>query len=293
MTAVQDPLGNATYFTYDELNRQTCVKDALGNETDFGYDQVGNRTRVVDPLDRTAYFSYDYLNRLDGLAQTLIADVNTLHQSGFALDASAGEVFFVGTGSNDIAVNPNIVADPNLVAAAADALYKKHAKSLYVYLAHVLNVPNPEDVVHDVFIRVIEKAHQFDPKKASFRTWLFRIAHNHAVNLFRREKLVRFQSLEQNVGREGGGKALPLGEMLADESQNIDRSTLALAVRECVGRLTREIEKQAIVMYYIFGKNYEEMSGVFGKSISLCSRPKHPMVPAEFTENLSPEPEKS
>jgi RNA polymerase sigma-70 factor (ECF subfamily) len=153
-------------------------------------------------------------------------------------------------------------------AAAADELYKKHAKSLYVYLSFILNVPNAEDVVHDIFIRVIEKAHQFNPKKASFRTWLFRIAHNHAVNLFRREKLVKFQSLEQNVGKDDGGKVLPLGDTLADETQNIDRSSLALAVRECIGRLKNEIEKQAIVMYYIFGKNYDEIGAVFGKSIS-------------------------
>ncbi len=153
-------------------------------------------------------------------------------------------------------------------AAAADALYQKHAKSLYVYLSHVLNVSNPEDAVHDVFIRVIEKAHLFNPKKASFRTWLFRIAHNHAVNLFRRENLVKFQSLEQNIGREDGGKGLSLGDTLADETQNMDESALALAVRECIGRLKKNIERQALVMYYIFGKNYEEMSGVFRKSIS-------------------------
>ena len=153
-------------------------------------------------------------------------------------------------------------------AVAADELYKKHAKSLYVYLSHVLNVPNPEDVVHDIFIRVIEKAHQFNPKKASFRTWLFRIAHNHAINVFRRQKLVRFQSLEQNIGQDDGGKELRLGDTLADESQNMDKSSLALAVRECIGKLKKEAERQAIVMYYIFGKNYEEISGVFGKSIS-------------------------
>lgn len=151
-------------------------------------------------------------------------------------------------------------------AAAADALYKKHAKSLFVYLSHVLNVSNPEDIVHDVFVRVIEKAHQFDPKKASFRTWLFRIAHNHAVNIFRREKLATFQSLEQNVGHEGGG--VRLGDVLADESQNIDKASTALAVRECIGKLKKDIEKQAIVMYYIFGKNYEEIGAVLRKSIS-------------------------
>jgi RNA polymerase sigma-70 factor (ECF subfamily) len=150
--------------------------------------------------------------------------------------------------------------------AAADELYKKHAKSLYVYLTHVLNVSSAEDVVHDIFIRVIEKAHQFNPKKASFRTWLFRIAHNHAINLFRREKLVRFQPLEQSVGQ--GGAGIQLGDTLADDTQNVDKSSLALAVRECIGRLKKEIERQAVVMYYILGKNYEEMSGVLGKSIS-------------------------
>ena len=153
-------------------------------------------------------------------------------------------------------------------AAAADELYKKHAKSLYVYLAHVMNVANPEDAVHDVFVRVIEKAHQFNPKKASFRTWLFRIAHNHAVNVFRRERTVKFQSLEQNVGKDSGGRELHLGDTMADETQNIDKYSLALAVRECIGKLKKGIERQAIVMYYIFGKNYEEMSDVFGKSIS-------------------------
>lgn len=152
--------------------------------------------------------------------------------------------------------------------AAADELYKKHAKSLYVYLSHVLQIRNPEDAVHDIFIRVIEKAHQFNPKKASFRTWLFRIAHNHAINLFRREKLVKFQSLEQNIGHDNGAKELPFGNTLADEAQNIERSSLAIAVRECIDGLKKEIERQAIVMYYMFGQNYEELSAVFGKSIS-------------------------
>jgi RNA polymerase sigma-70 factor (ECF subfamily) len=162
-------------------------------------------------------------------------------------------------------------------AAAADELYRKHAKSLFVYLSHVLNVQNPEDAVHDIFVRVIEKAHQFNPKKASFRTWLFRIAHNHAVNLFRRDKLVRFHSLEKNVGQDGAG--IRLGETLTDESQNVERSSLALAVRECIGRLRVVIERQAIVMYYLIGQNYEEMSVILGKSISAVR--KHVLTAGE------------
>ena len=62
------------------------------------------------------------MNRLDTLAQALMADVNALHQSGFALDGSAGEIFFNGLGAGDIELNTNIAGNLDLIAAAADAL---------------------------------------------------------------------------------------------------------------------------------------------------------------------------
>jgi flagellar hook-associated protein 1 FlgK len=64
----------------------------------------------------------DYMTRLDTLAGTLMNDVNLLHQAGFDLNGIGGEVFFIGTGTAaDLEVNPNIVADLNLIAAASDA----------------------------------------------------------------------------------------------------------------------------------------------------------------------------
>jgi flagellar hook-associated protein 1 FlgK len=46
-----------------------------------------------------------------------------LHQGGFDLNGIAGEEFFIGTGTAaDLEVNPNIVGDVDLIAAASDAL---------------------------------------------------------------------------------------------------------------------------------------------------------------------------
>jgi RNA polymerase sigma factor (sigma-70 family) len=149
-----------------------------------------------------------------------------------------------------------------------DELYRRYAKKLYVFLTSVMKVPNPEDLVHDIFIRVIEKSRQFNPKKASFRTWLFRIAQNQAINLYRRQKIVKFSSLEQNIGQQGSGSSLHLKDTLEDRSQQTDESAIILAVRECIGELKKEAERQALVMYYILGKNYQEISEVFQKSIS-------------------------
>jgi RNA polymerase sigma factor (sigma-70 family) len=151
---------------------------------------------------------------------------------------------------------------------SVDELYRRYAKKLYVFLSSVMKVPNPEDLVHDIFIRVIEKSRQFNPKKASFRTWLFRIAQNLAINVYRRQKVVKFSSLEQNIGQQENGRSLHLKDTLEDKRQQTDESALVLAVRECLGELKKEAERQALVMYYVLGKNYQEISEVFQKSIS-------------------------
>ncbi len=63
----------------------------------------------------------DYLNRLNDLAQTVIAEVNALHNAGLTLGAppdDTGIDFFSGTDATNIAVNPAVVANSNLIAAA-------------------------------------------------------------------------------------------------------------------------------------------------------------------------------
>jgi flagellar hook-associated protein 1 FlgK len=62
-----------------------------------------------------------YMDDLDALADTLSTAVNTLHTGGFDLYGDAGADFFEGSGAADMAVNPDILADSNLIAAASAA----------------------------------------------------------------------------------------------------------------------------------------------------------------------------
>ena len=94
--------------------------DDSGNPTNITADISGGRLKGY--LDVRDGVIDGYINRLDTLAQTLMTDVNTLHQNGFDLDGLGGEVFFIGTAASDMAVNPNIVGDLDLIAAASDAL---------------------------------------------------------------------------------------------------------------------------------------------------------------------------
>ncbi|MGD9291124.1 MAG: flagellar hook-associated protein FlgK, partial [Desulfobacterales bacterium] len=61
----------------------------------------------------------DSLTKLDTLAQNLMAEVNTIHATGYGLDGSTGTDFFTGAATAaGIRVNPLISNDTNLIAAA-------------------------------------------------------------------------------------------------------------------------------------------------------------------------------
>ena len=94
--------------------------DDDGNTTNINAEISGGKLKGL--LEVRDTIIADYMTRLDTLAGTLMNDVNLLHQAGFDLNGIGGEVFFIGTGTAaDLEVNPNIVADLNLIAAASDA----------------------------------------------------------------------------------------------------------------------------------------------------------------------------
>ena len=95
--------------------------DEAGITTNVHADISGGRLKGL--IEARDIIILDYKSRLDTLAGTLRADLNLLHQDGFDLNGIAGEEFFVGTGTAaDLEVNPNIVADLDLIAAADTAL---------------------------------------------------------------------------------------------------------------------------------------------------------------------------
>src|SRR5438270_4114960 len=62
-----------------------------------------------------------YRAGLAGVAQQLSTDVNGLHRTGYALDGSTNRDFFTTDSTGAVVVNPDIVADPTLIAASSTA----------------------------------------------------------------------------------------------------------------------------------------------------------------------------
>jgi flagellar hook-associated protein 1 FlgK len=57
---------------------------------------------------------------LNNLAALVISEVNSVHQGGYSMTGSTGELFFTGTNAADIGVNTVLLNDQSLVQASSD-----------------------------------------------------------------------------------------------------------------------------------------------------------------------------
>ena len=66
-------------------------------------------------------------------------------------------------------------------------LYRCYFPRVYAYVAYrVGNIQDTEDIVANIFLKVIESIKQFEYRgDGSFAGWLFRIAHNHVQQFYR------------------------------------------------------------------------------------------------------------
>lgn len=158
---------------------------------------------------------------------------------------------------------------------ALDELYARYARPLFVFCDHTLGTGDAqaaEDIVQDVFIRVIKAAHTFDPGKASFRTWLYRIARNRCIDTKRRRGRFAFLRLEQRPTADAPDDPLSLDEVLPALDEDIElqmiEADLHQAISECIQALENEEEKQALLLYYLAEKVYREIASILGKSLS-------------------------
>lgn len=73
--------------------------------------------------------------------------------------------------------------------AAFEQLYRRHAQPLHRFVRRVLGsagMAQADEVFQDTWLRVIQSRERWRAEGASFRTWLFTLAHHRAVDVLRR-----------------------------------------------------------------------------------------------------------
>lgn len=69
---------------------------------------------------------------------------------------------------------------------AANELVSKYYKEMYAFIyKQTLNTELSLDLTQELFISVLQSIQNYDGKKASFRTWLYKLASNRLVDYYR------------------------------------------------------------------------------------------------------------
>jgi RNA polymerase sigma-70 factor, ECF subfamily len=138
-------------------------------------------------------------------------------------------------------------------------LVERHSRNVYKVAYRVTGNPDDaEDVVQETFLKAYRQLDRFE-ERASFGTWLHRIAWNCSVDLLRsrpkREQAEEADTLEQlgSTHATVTGSAAPSPERLMASVQVSDR------VKEAMGRLS-PLERAAFVMRHYEGRSIEEIS---------------------------------
>ena len=143
-------------------------------------------------------------------------------------------------------------------AAAFETLYRRHKDAMYRYLIRQCqNSSIAEELFQDIWLRVVN-ARQNYTVKASFRTWLYQIAHNRLIDHYRRLNTRMPESyLENSV----------LERMAATESNDpqriVNSQQLTAQLVELISRLP-EAQREAFLLKEETGMTLEEIANATG-----------------------------
>lgn len=166
------------------------------------------------------------------------------------------------------------LSDAELVERAQDGeheaisiLYDRHHTRIFRYVrARIYDTHLAQDVVGEVFLKMVTHLPEYRAIGLPFSAWLYRIAHNHVVN-----HIVRQENQYQHV---------PLGMAEAVNSRKdnpavlIERQLVLEEVQQALARLD-EIQREVIILRFLLGYSLKDVAAMLDKSVAAVKSQQH------------------
>src|SRR5215211_6679519 len=162
--------------------------------------------------------------------------------------------------------------------AALEELYLLHFDRIYSYLhMSVGSRHDAEDLTTQTFLKMLEAIGRFQWRSVPFSAWLFRIAHNLAMDHFRANR--RWQPEEEIP------EAIQGEETSAEEQALVSLGETSML--EMIERLSPE-QRQVLTLKFVFRFSNGEAAAILGKTEACRSTSESSGRPARGRRRCSP-----
>jgi RNA polymerase sigma-70 factor (ECF subfamily) len=149
--------------------------------------------------------------------------------------------------------------------AAFAILVRRHQQPLYNFaLRQVRAQEVAEEVVQEVFVRVVQNVHDFK-HEARFTTWVYTIARNLCIDHLRKRALRKHPSLDEARGEEGEGPTL--GEQTADPRASVEREATGTELRQRIALAVEKLpedQREVFLMREVANLPFKEIAEITG-----------------------------
>lgn len=163
------------------------------------------------------------------------------------------------------------LTDSELIARACEGeerafevlFHRYHAAVYRLLLGITNNHDDAQELAQEVFLRAYQELPRLQNRE-NLGAWLRRTATNLAIDKLRRNKRIRFDSLDAPLTTETGEEVeWQLEDPAADVLTAVQSSELSEAVERALGQLS-DIHRSVVVLHYMEGLPVEEVARMLG-----------------------------
>ena len=153
---------------------------------------------------------------------------------------------------------PSVNVDVELVQrarkgdrAAQGELAQRHRRSMYILALQLMgNRDDALDVVQDALLRFFTNLHRFDTRRP-IKPWLYQIVRNRAVDLHRRHKVRRHESLDDT---DDDGRKREIRDISVDPERDASRAQLKARIWQSLDELSAK-QREILVL-----RDYQDLA---------------------------------
>jgi RNA polymerase sigma-70 factor (ECF subfamily) len=166
-----------------------------------------------------------------------------------------------------VSANAAAPADTELVVRALsgredgfEELVRRYQRPIVAYVYRMVGDYDAAlDLAQEVFIKVYNSLGRYRPE-FKFSTWIYRIAHNAAIDHLRRQGAARIEEMEVE-GSEGTTFEKPLASKALTPEQETERGEQRAEIEEVVAQLSPAY-RELIVLRHSHDLSYDEIAEV-------------------------------